>query len=134
MSDDKYIKMIISLPEEFFEGWEWNAGDRAITLTSHREIMIVSNPSMRQYSDWGEAIFPYSDDNTHDLFKKTDISPLPTQKQLQEKSTLDWWTFYSAIVHKSDIKYGKDESCECACLRQCVWILYGKKWNGEKWE
>jgi hypothetical protein len=126
---DEYIKMVLALPEEFFKDWEWKEGDHLLhkELGSDQwyertigELEVSRNTILYKVVDYHDEL-------------EGEIRPLPSQRQLQELSTLDWWTFYSAIVHSSDIDYEKNESCECGCLKETVWILYGKKWDGTKW-
>lgn len=128
--DEEYIKMILALPEELFKDWKYKNGDSILEFYDQKwNVHCIGDREIEDneigtIQGW-ECEF-YSDDGIP-------TRPLPNQEQLQEMSGLDWWTFYSAIVHKSDISYEKDESILCACLKQTMWILYGQKWNGEKW-
>lgn len=140
---DEYIKMVLSLPKEFFKDWVLKDGDAFILkekgIFKDGDAFVLKDKGKWEVGYFGNVevdivspvIFPLTETKLSEL--RGDITPLPSQKQLQERSTLDWWTFYSAIVHQSDITYPRNEPCECACLRQTMWILEGKRWNGEKW-
>ena len=141
MNDD-YLKMVLALPDEFFEGWEWKAGDKAITITSHREVMIISNEliSKSKYPGFIKVIYPYSDDDTPEFLKIHHVRPIPSQEQLQQIMDMgpigfieDFYEYAQDPLHE-----GMDASIfhidlNCFTLAYVMDRKYKKYWDGESW-
>jgi hypothetical protein len=85
---NEYLKMVLSLPEEFFEDWEWKTGDRAILLDDSykREVMILNTDTeiSRHKLKVAKLLFPGSLNGvkTEERFER--LRPISSQEQLQE--------------------------------------------------
>ena len=153
--DDLYKKMVLALPGDFFAGWQWQAGDRAI-IPDGREVINIDS-QLRQQMHAGNmiaAIFSESAYNEYDLFHLNDLRPVPTQKQLQSIIKQHWLKSddtvkdYDVLVffqdwfrarYGSNYTYGlrykeiENESIDCIWLRYTMHVIYNKNWNGEVW-
>ena len=38
--NEEYLKMVLALPDEFFEGWEWKEGDRFILINRKKGKIV----------------------------------------------------------------------------------------------
>jgi hypothetical protein len=146
MPDETYIKMVRALPESFFDGWEWKAGDK---LISDSIIYTVIGGNKSGALVIGEDMSLSSTNNLNFGALLRDSRPLPSQKQLQETILNHWkknaWAGYTYlqllsefrlfIFEKSDIKRLIEEKitiCEM-WLMFLMYDLYKKRWNGESW-
>ncbi len=136
---DEYIKMVLALPDEFFEGWECNNGDQVFLLEEIKVTDYACSEKHGLYTvfEWSlateEHICTEHWMGVDWLLEDRRARPIPRQEQLQELSGLDWWTFYSEIIHGM-VEYEDDEPILCVCLRNVMRIKYKMIWNGEEWD
>lgn len=149
---DEYIKMVLALPEEFFENWEYSAGNKVLVNTDgklkfytvfggNENGMVVINENLEQFS-LGKLDVSY---NLGDKYR-----PIPTQEQLQEiilkrfNKSDDSVLIYDVInffcawfqahwIKKSSYHAVLNDCGAAIWLRYAVDVIYGKTWNGEKW-
>ena len=142
MTDQEYIKMILALPDEFFDGWEWQAGDKALV---NNEVWTVFEGNSNGMVVIGENLQQFSIGDLDFSYKIGDKArPIPNQEQLQEiikkqclshnvklkdieilKRVVDWHI-------RRDPKHTLERSAECLFLEVVQW-LNDKTWNGEAW-
>ena len=125
--DTQYLKMIMALPDEFFEGWEWQAGDKAIVNNNTWTVfggntngMVVIGEDLKQFSI-GKLDFSYKIGD--------EARPIPSQEQLLKISKLDWDLYYYDLLKR----YSDYDTAEQAGLAMIMYTKYAKKWNGESW-
>lgn len=41
MISEEYKKMVLALPEKFFENWKWQAGDDAVIILNNKIIVFL---------------------------------------------------------------------------------------------
>ena len=129
--DEMYLKMILALTDEFFDGWEWNAGDRAILLDDHykREVLVINTHYQIISSRVAKLLFPGSLEGCKTEEHITRLRPIPRQEQLQKLSGLDWDLYYHDLVKN----YSEYNSAEQAGLAMIMYTKCGKIWDGEQW-
>lgn len=148
MTDQEYIKMILALDDEFFKGWEWKAGDKALSINDQykRELLLLTTAPLEKLNsnDNVTLLFPHSVDGVTVDEYIFNLRPLPSQEQLQEiikkqclshnvklkdieilKRVVDWHI-------RRDPKHTLERSAECLFLEVVQW-LNDKTWNGEAW-
>jgi hypothetical protein len=121
---DEYLQMVLALPDEFFKDWKWEDGDAFLYKMDGDWIESY----IGQYAIENNVIM---EPNLVEYFipVEGEIRPLPSQKQLQEISGLDWDLYYHDIVKN----YSEYDSAEQAGLARVMYVKYHKKWDGEKW-
>lgn len=149
--NDEYLRMILALPDEFFEGWEWQAGDRAVNISNNRMIMILwaTEPNIWKKERYA-CYYNYHPSFSNEMGSKitlSEIRPIPSQEQLQDiilkkfhENGLDITDREGLYIfwRLQDWLHGQDFK-EMAYLRfECIWLkflmyLNGKTWNGESW-
>lgn len=126
-----YQKMVLALPPEFFDGWEWKAGDKVL----HKHDYL-GEWKIEYILDNGIAhVLSINNGNVFGLY-----IPLPSQKQLQSMLGLD-------PIHLIDDLYeyaqeptwpGMDNEqfktdMECFTLAYVMDRKFKKYWDGVKW-
>jgi len=143
---DQYIKMILALPDEFFDGWEWQAGDKALSINDQykRELLLLTTAPLEKLNsnDNVTLLFPHSVDGVTVEEYIFNLRPLPSQEQLQKKMLLknpnidglyhlhkifDGWVTVYLIMNKF-------ENYNQAWLAFAVSIILNLEWNGEAWK
>lgn len=135
---DEYTKMVLALPDEFFEGWEWKHGDQFI-------VSYCDEPDVYYIGDCGLVEGKPHDIVSEDYFEiKGEIRPLPSQKQLQDmikkhiarhnlklndldllQRVIEWHT-------RRDPEHKQDKCAEILFLDVLLWMNL-KTWNGRIW-
>ena len=149
--DEMYLNMILALPDEFFDGWEWNAGDRAILLDDHykREVLVINTHYQIISSRVAKLLFPGSLEGCKTEEHITRLRPIPSQEQLQNKILDHWkktaWCGYTPLSLLSEFRIFVFEKCEIRefienkttiiemLLMFSMSEIYNQKWDGEKW-
>ena len=123
--NDMYLKMVSVLPDEFFDGWEWQAGDKyLINYGDYWDIGFIGDSSIENR----EVGYYFITVGEFQKFRE-ELRPLPSQEQLQKLSGLDWDLYYHDLVKN----YSEYDSDEQAGLAMITYMKYGKIWNGTKW-
>ena len=90
--DKEYLNMVIALPYDFFENWEWQAGDKALV---NNEVWTVFGGNSNGMVVIGENLQQFSIGDLDFSYKIGDKArPIPRQEQLQKLSGLDWDLYY----------------------------------------
>lgn len=83
-----YLKMILALPDTFFDGWEWQAGDKALSINDQykRELLLLTTAPLKKLNsnDNVTLLFPHSVDGVTVEEYIFNLRPIPRQEQLQE--------------------------------------------------
>ena len=125
--DETYLKMILALDDEFFDGWEWQAGDKALV---NNEVWTVFGGNSNGMVVIGENLQQFSIGDLDFSYKIGDKArPIPRQEQLQKLSGLDWDLYYHDLVKN----YSEYNSAEQAGLAMIMYTKCGKIWDGEQW-
>jgi len=86
--NEMYLKMILALPDEFFDGWEWQAGDKALSINDQykRELLLLTTAPLEKlnYNDNVTLLFPHSVDGVTVEEYIFNLRPIPRQEQLQK--------------------------------------------------
>lgn len=126
-----YHKMVLALPPEFYEIWEWQAGDRVLHKQECSEEweteFIIDN-----------GIAHIISVNKGNVFGK--FIPLPSQRQLQSMLCLDPIHFIEnlyeyaqePLLSNLDIEQFKMDM-ECFTLAYVMDRKFKMYWDGEKW-
>jgi len=156
--DDLYNKMILALPDDFFNGWELEDGDQVYLFKDIDDYTcsekhglytifdnLLANNGVTYTENWHYAIWIISDGL---------IRPIPSQKQLQSIIKQHWLKSddtvkdYDVLVffqdwfrarYGSNYTYGiqykeiENESIDCIWLRYAMHVIYNKTWNGNAW-
>ncbi len=144
----EYLKMVMALPEELFEGWGWTAGDKALV---NNEIWTVFGGNTNGMVVLGENLQQFSIGNLDFSYKIGDkAKPIPSQEQLQELIQKHWSKLDPTVQSYGVVKYFcnwfhtnwvsypaykevENESINSIWLRYTMWMIYEKEWNGESW-
>lgn len=152
--DKEYLKMVLALPGDFFEGWVWQAGDRAISMNDQykRELIVLTTAPLKMLNSDDKVVllFPYSIGGTQIEEYIVNLRPIPSQEQLQEMiknhlmkqdSTVksydvinlfcDW--FKAHYTRNPDYKEVENDSGVSIWVRYAQYVIYGKSWNGDTW-
>lgn len=146
MTDQEYIKMILALPDEFFAGWEWKAGDKyLINYGDYWDIGFIGDSSIEN----GEAGYYFITVGEFQKFRE-ELRPVPSQEQLQELIQNNWLKLDPTVQSYGVLKYFcnwfranwvsypaykevETKSINSIWLRYTMWMIYNKEWNGESW-
>ena len=153
--NEMYLKMILALPDEFFDGWEWQAGDKALSINDQykRELLLLTTAPLKKLNsnDKVTLLFLHSMDGVTVEEYIFNLRPVPSQQQLQEmvknhmlkddETVLDYdiinffcdW-FKAHFCSKYTYKEIEHSSIKSVWLRYAMHIIYSKKWNSESWE
>ena len=144
---DEYKKMVLSLPDEFFEGWEWSTGDKAVNVLNNRRIVVlwVTNPDKWKTERYA-AYYNYHPSFSKEVFTKIklcDIRPIPSQEQLQKMviSSLNYYSndflisklFISSVIEGDLVENIENKTLDEMWLEFVMFMVYEKRWDGEKW-
>ena len=148
--DEMYLKMILALTDEFFDGWEWNAGDRAILLDDHykREVLVINTHYQIISSRVAKLLFPGSLEGCKTEEHITRLRPLPSQEQLQ-KMLIDFENkdskykhsnyfiiserFIAVVIEGDLVADMENKTLTEMWLEFVVYLMRNKTWNGTKW-
>lgn len=125
--DETYLKMVLALPEKFFENWKWQEGDTLLIKHVDSDWCIYHIGSKSENEP--DGVIDGYDFNNPDWFIKNNIRPVPSQEQLQKLSGLDWDLYY----HDLEKNYYEHDSAEEAGLAMLMYTKYGKHFDGEAW-
>lgn len=126
--DEMYLKMILALPDEFFDGWEWKHCDYGINLDNIEKGRVI--PLEEMFHTEFKILYVDSFFKDIEWILKDRVRPIPSQEQLQKLSGLDWDLYYHDLVKN----YSEYDSAEQAGLAMIMYMKYGKMWDGEHWE
>ena len=127
MESSGYLKMILALSDEFFEGWEWKHCDYGINLDNIEKGRVI--PLEEMFHTEFKILYVDSFFKDTEWILKDRVRPIPSQEQLQKLSGLDWDLYYHDFVKN----YSEYDSAEQAGLAMIMYMKYGKMWDGEKW-
>ena len=151
--DDQYLKMILALPDEFFEGWEWKEGDRFILInrTKGKIVDYQDGTIGDSVLENGEVGYIWTSGYGGEYgFEKyySEIKPIPSQEQLQKKC-IDFenrdkrYTYsndfsiskrFIALVIEGDLVHDiENKTLKEMWLEFTEYLVYDKMWNGEAW-
>lgn len=142
MSEDVYKKMVLALPEEFFQGMVLEKGDKVIALGPNIVMRYISSDGIYFDEKW-KAVEYLDGDREVSISNK--LRPLPNQKQLlkiyQDKNdikfesmSLLWFAnwFVNTVTERHDFCL-KHRSAETIMLMWVQETCYNMMWDGEKW-
>lgn len=152
MTDHEYIKMILALPDEFFDGWEWQAGDKAVNILNNRIIVFLwkTEPDAwkTESTVWYYNYYPSFSNKESSSIKLSEIRPFPSQEQLQ-KMLIDFENedskykhsnyfiiserFIAVVIEGDLVADMENKTLTEMWLEFVVYLMYNKTWNGEKW-
>jgi len=123
--------MVIALPPEFFEGWQWKAGDKVL----HKQ---------NNFEEWEIEFIPDNGIAHIISFNNGDVFglyiPLPNQNQLQSMldiSPLDFIEDFYEYAHEPLLPDMDNEQfktdMECFTLAYVMDRKFKMFWDGEKW-
>lgn len=146
--DNQYIKMILALPDEFFENWEWRTGDKAVNILNSRIITILwaTEPDIwktERYAMYYSRQTPFSKEGSTKI-KLCEIRPLPSQEQLQEMikkhnilhnvKLTDLEILERVVGWHVRRDHNKNQNkCSKQIFLEVLMWLNDKLWDGEKW-
>lgn len=150
--DKEYLSMVLALPDEIFENWKWEAGDKGLIISEKREvIMLGQTGQLIWYYDRGDLLFnPEYVKNDIAAIEINYIRPYPNQEQLQELIQNCWLKLDPTVQSYGVVKYFcnwfhanwvsypaykevETESINSIWLRYTMWMIYKKEWNGDSW-
>lgn len=138
---DEYIKMILALPDEFFDGWVWNYGDTfVLKVASDKWIVHHIGDFELINNDIGTWVPIGGCESTFEKVEE-ERRPIPSQEQLQDKIIKSqnckpsdvfnlFQTWYYIYSHQKDNRMFN--SFREAWLHCHMW-LEKKEWDGESW-
>ena len=146
--DDLYNKMVLALPDDFFNGWELEDGDQVYLFKDTDDYTcsekhglytifdnLLANDGVTYTENWHYATWMISDGL---------IRPIPSQKQLQclirsllkfhnvELNDLEILNRVVGRHNRRDPENKQNKSTDCLFLEVHMW-LNNKTWNGEAW-
>lgn len=146
MTDEMYLKMILALPDKFFDGWEWKEGDAFLYKEDESESYSMGYIGTHILTNRKPVGFM---DVCFDPFENlSGLRPIPSISQLHtlcgkiDSEFTDWKTFYfelcsgvgcSHSADPRDIRFNKFGSVEEAGLALAVELSLDMYWDGEKW-
>jgi hypothetical protein len=147
MSDDKYIKMVLALPAEFFRGRDYKLGD-TILIKGHLDNKWHVGHIGDYVIEDGE-VGTIQGEECEFYIENRDLRYLPNQKQLQDMAKkalfyehgleFDNWKLLVDFYHVTHDSFFRvfsptEYTLDMMWLQYVVKILFNKKWNGEKWD
>jgi len=135
--DSEYIKMVLALPDEFFEGWEWRHCDYAINLDNIEKGRAT--PLEEQFHTEFKILYVDSCFKDTEWVFKDRVRPIPSQEQLQKMVGLSPNEFIEDLSDYTcePVKEAEDLSIfhdmNCFTLAYVMDRKYGKYWNGDAW-
>jgi hypothetical protein len=148
ITNPEYIKMVLALPDEFFEDWEWNYGDTFILKVASDKWMVhyigdfeLTNDDIGTWEPIGGC---------ESTFEKVEEArrPVPSQEQLQ-KICINYENKHNLYSNSNDFLISEHfiasviegdliENIETKTLGEMwlefvVFLKYAKRWDGEKW-
>jgi len=151
LSEDMYKQMILALPPEFFQDWQWKAGDTAILMDDpyKRQVVIINSTyeiSINTIAKRGRAELLFAGSMEKEFITEAfdRLRPIPNIEQLlymlikkynndkiecNELSFLDGFSVWINL-HEPAIK---TLNYKCLFLDFAVRHILEVKWNGEKW-
>lgn len=145
--DKEYLKMILALPEEFFNVWEWNDGDQVYLIDEIDEYSCSEEHGLYTIFDGLICNDGFTCTENWLYVRAIDFKngrPIPSQKQLinmiKDHSMLKSVKLTDIEVmgrvvswhDRRDPKHTQKKCCEQLYLDVLMW-LNDKTWNGEKW-
>lgn len=142
MTDDLYLKMCLALPENFFDGWELQTGDKVIKISNCKQVVYLWKA---EEWAWYYNYHPSFSNEVGSAIKLREIKPIPSQEQLQnrvmKKRSLSPYClaqcFYEWLAYEALGKADSDEwffvPLVCRWLEYVVYSELSLRWNGEKW-
>lgn len=142
--DPEYLKMVLALPEDFFENWKWQVGDKQVLQCKSGKLyhkLVCEEDVGTVYIDTNYSYLDCS---------QARMRPIPSQEQLQKmlKSNILtdagnlWHVFctFDEFVHseyerRSFLKTGKliSDSFEMLWLSCVMKTKYNQIWDGNVW-
>lgn len=151
--NEEYLKMVLALPDEFFEGWEWKEGDRFILINRKKGKIVDYQDGTIGDSvlENGEVGYIWTSGYSGEYgFEKyySEIKPIPNQEQLQKKC-IDFENVGKRYTHSNDFSISKrfialviegdlvknieEKTLNEMWLEFVEYLVFGKKWDGESW-
>lgn len=147
---DQYIKMVLTLPEEFFKGWEYKDGDFIIIFPHRYKEYLGEYNVSGIYLCFNNLLCRKENEHTNHWIparwvKFEDGRPLPSQEQLLQIYTERKGLQYSSLAllwlanwiedkvtddHGFCFEY---ESAEAIALLWVQETCFDKTWDGTKW-
>ncbi len=138
--NDEYLRMVLALPEEFFEGWEWREGDQFYIKGYGEDTHVIGDAVLfKKKPHYWKGYLVYGD---WDYFK---LVPVPSQEQLQsiikKYITENEFPLTDRVLlceFMDHVIYYREKEFEC-CSLDVMWLdfamcrIYKKTWDGEKW-
>lgn len=143
--DDQYLKMVLALPDEFVEGWEWKEGDHGIITWPDFENneILITNIRARRFE------FRCVESGTLKItFDFRGARPIPSQEQLQKKcidfenvgkryTDSNYFSiskrFIAVVIEGDLVKNIEEKTLNEMWLEFTEYVIYGKTWDGEAW-
>jgi len=136
--------MILALPDEFFDGWEWTEGDKFLCREPYYGEESIIHPIGYE---WNVHTIGDHELRDNEIYKgdyelayrkrKEKIRPLPRQEQLQKMSGISAFTFIHMLHSFSEdqLQYGNKipYDINCITLAFLMELKYGKHWDGDHW-
>lgn len=136
--NELYKKMILALPSNFFENWEWQNGDRFL----HKELgsKFWNEKAIGDHEVTSGNTVLYFIPDYQDVLEG-EIRPLPSQKQLQslairkesDSSNVFILIEFTAYVKERGYKWYKNKSMECLWLEFLMDTKHHFDWKKDKW-
>lgn len=150
INNSEYIKMILALPDEFFEGWEWNYGDTFILKVASDKWIVHHIGDFELINNDIGTWTPIG--GCESTFEKVEEArrPIPSQEQLQDIMKKHWFKLDSTVqsygvmkyfcnwfqahwIRYPDYKEVENDSITSIWLRYVMDFIYYKTWDGERW-
>lgn len=138
MISEEYIKMILALPEEFFDGWDWKEGDMFLYKESDSEefsIGYIGTHILERNKpiSWMDVVYdPYE--------TLRGLRPIPSQEQLQKMMGMSPIDFIEDFYEYAQEPIGEDMNpsifyidLNCFTLAYVMDRKFKKYWNGAAW-
>jgi len=141
--------MVLALPDDFFKGWQWQAGDRAIIFHGKEISILGKQNEYIWYYDRGELVFSIDFiKNDIAMVHVNDLRPIPSQKQLQDmlispklQPHSNLWTifrtfedfFRSETMRFHNLGIALDDSFEMLWLKYVMQTKFKAEWRDGNW-
>ncbi len=148
---DQYIQMVLALPESFFDGWKWQAGDRAILMDDRykREVIVISSRNQIVSRKMVNLLFPDAFDESKTEEYVSRLRPVPSQKQLQDilltydhddcgfmselQALFYWFNYWVKGENQMNGFRNEFSDFDQLWLAFAMHTLHGETWDGENW-